>query len=614
VRPVPAITAAMCAYGRTLAEPRLSPDGEQVAFLAASYGRAQLVVVPAAGGPEQVLTAAPPPRAAPSYGGGCFDWVPGTGELVYVAGDGGLWVVPVDGGAPRALPTRGPAAAPAVSPDGRWVAHVVDGRDVAVVALDGEQWPVRLSVGADFCFDPAWTADGTSVVWHEWDVPDMPWDGGRLLQRAADGSGRPVRVAGGEGVQVQQPRPGPDGRLAYLSDASGWLNVCVDGEHVVAEPAEHGDPSWGPGQRSFCWSPDGTQLAFNRNEAGFGRLCVAPSTRARTGGADAVGVVDVAKGVHGGLSWVGRRLAAVRSGARTPTQLVVYEPDDRAGWRRTVLAHGPVAGFEAAGLSEPEAVTWRGDDGGTVHGRWYRPAAGSVAAGAAPPLITWIHGGPTGQWPVTWNARIAYFTSRGWAVLVPDHRGSTGFGRAYTQALRGRWGELDVADVAAGMRHGAEQGWWDGRRMAVMGGSAGGFTVLHLLAAHPELCAAGVDLYGVADLFDLAETTHRFEAHYLDSLVGPLPEAAARYAERSPVRFAGRITTPLLILQGADDVVVPPAQSAAIADAVRAAGGIVEHHVYPNEGHGWARPETVVDELERVTSFLRRHVLRWRAP
>jgi dipeptidyl aminopeptidase/acylaminoacyl peptidase len=214
--------------------------------------------------------------------------------------------------------------------------------------------------------------------------------------------------------------------------------------------------------------------------------------------------------------------------------------------------------------------------------------------------------------PAAFNARVAFFLDRGWAVLAPDHRGSTGWGRSYAQALRGRWGELDVADTAAGMQAAADQGWADPRRMVPIGGSAGGFTVLLLLALHPELCAAGVDLYGVADLLELDETTHRFEAHYLHGVVGPLPDAVGLYRERSPVNVADRIRAPLLILQGSADKVVPPAQSLAVAEAVRASGGVVEHHVYEDEGHGWSRPGTVVDELERTESFLRRHVLRWR--
>jgi dipeptidyl aminopeptidase/acylaminoacyl peptidase len=156
----------------------------------------------------------------------------------------------------------------------------------------------------------------------------------------------------------------------------------------------------------------------------------------------------------------------------------------------------------------------------------------------------------------------------------------------------------------------AERGWVDGRRMAVQGGSAGGYTVLLCLARHSDLFAAGVDLYGVADLFKLAEETHRFEAHYLDSLIGPLPETYARYVERSPVTVAGQIRAPLLVLQGAEDEVVPPNQSQAIVDAVRANGCSAELHLYPGEGHGWKKVANVADELIRVEKFLRRHVLR----
>jgi dipeptidyl aminopeptidase/acylaminoacyl peptidase len=180
--------------------------------------------------------------------------------------------------------------------------------------------------------------------------------------------------------------------------------------------------------------------------------------------------------------------------------------------------------------------------------------------------------------------------------------------------MAGRWGERDVSDVAAGMRASADHGWADGNRMVPMGGSAGGFTVLNLLACHPDLCAAGVDLFGVTDLFDLDETTHRFEAHYLHSVVGPLPESADAYRDRSPVSRAEHITSPLLILQGDADVVVPIAQSRAIADRLRALGRTVEMQVYEGEGHGWGKPDTIIDELERIESFLRRHVLRWRQP
>ena len=602
----------MCARGRAIAEPRLSPDGSRVAFLATAGGRAHLVVVPADGGAEVVVTSDPPPAPSRSYGGGAFDWAPDGASLVYAGGDGGLWLVAVDGGPSRCIVDGGAVSSPAVSPEGDRVAYVLDQHHVGVVPLaDGGGWPVRVSGTADFCLDPTWSPDGRRVAWHEWDVPNMAWDESRIAVAPADGSSPATTLAGGDGVAVSQPRFAPHGgAVGYLCDADGWLNLWVadpDGgsaRRLVDDDHEHGDPTWGAGQRSWCWSPDGSSVVHARNEGGFNGLHVVEVATGRS--------TPVSRGIHGGLSWVGDRLVCERSGARTPGTIVALDvaapaPDGRAA--RTLLARGPVAGFEAADLAEPVVVDWQAEDGATVHGRLYRPAQPALEP---PPLLVWIHGGPTSQKPVSFDARLAYFLDRGWAILVPDHRGSTGWGRAYTQAMAGRWGDLDVADTAAGMRVAGERGWGDQRRMVPIGGSAGGFTVLNLLAHHPDLCAAGVDLYGVTDLLDLDETTHRFEKHYLHSIVGPLPESAHRYRSRSPVSVADRITSPLLILQGLDDKVVPPAQSEAIAERLRALGRTVELHCYEGEGHGWGRPDTVIDELERTESFLRRHVLRWR--
>jgi dipeptidyl aminopeptidase/acylaminoacyl peptidase len=204
---------------------------------------------------------------------------------------------------------------------------------------------------------------------------------------------------------------------------------------------------------------------------------------------------------------------------------------------------------------------------------------------------------------------VRWFLSRGWVVLAPNPRGSTGYGRAYLRALDGQWGVADVGDTVAGIRAAGERGWTDPARVAVMGGSAGGFTALLLGAATPPVVRAVVSQYGVTDLIDLAATTHRFESRYLDTLVGPLPEAADRYRARSPVTRAAAVTVPVLALQGDADKVVPPAQAARLADALRAAGAPVELHVYEGEGHGWSRPETVIDALGRIEAFLAKWVM-----
>ena len=601
----------MVARSRNLADPRWSPDGRLVAWVDSFSGRADLVVIPADGsGPAVVVTADVPLAKS----GSPFAWTPGGDELVYAAADGRLLAVPAAGGPVRALSRDGRAAAPAVSGDGSRVAFVLerdDACDIAVVPSDGSAWPVRVSTGADWAFDPSWATDGRALAWHEWDFPDMPWDGSRIVLRPVDGStpaGPPQVVEGGEGVSVGQPRFSPDGSaLGFVCDRSGFANLWVaraDGakpQPVLEEPFEHAEPTWGPGQRSFAWSPDGTAIAVCRNEAGFGRLVVCGAELRDPARRPWRQEAQPSRGWHHGLDWGAAGIACIRSGARTPPGVTILAAD---GARRPVLAQGAPAGLEAAGPIEPEAVTWKGDDGSTVHGLLYRPPEKN------PPLLVYVHGGPTGMAATTWWPRHQFWVSRGWAVLAPNYRGSTGYGRSYTQALTGNWGEIDVADVAAGIRHAGREGWGDPGRVALDGGSAGGFTVLLLCARHPQLVRAAVARYAVADLFHLAEATHRYESRYLDRIVGPLPEAADRYRERSPVNLVGHIGTPLLVLQGDADEVVPKAQADALVEGLRRRDVSVEYHVYEGEGHGWSRPEAVADELERAEAFLTRWVLR----
>ncbi len=316
-------------------------------------------------------------------------------------------------------------------------------------------------------------------------------------------------------------------------------------------------------------------------------------------------VSEIARGVHGQLTWVGDRLAALRSGARTPTQIVVYDTSSTTTgtWERRVLAVGPVVGWDSVELPEPEEVTVE-RDGTTLHARRYVSGAGRT--------LCWIHGGPTDQWQVEFLPRVAYWWSQGWDVLVPDPRGSTGHGRAYQQALRGEWGRLDVDDTAAILAGSHARGWSVPQRTVVMGGSSGGMTVLGVLGLHDGLAAAGVALYPVTDLADVAARSHRFEAHYTLSLVGPLDDVGL-YRERSPLTFAEHIAVPLLVLHGDADPVVPIEQSLRLVERIRSSDdpthrGTVEFHVMEGEGHGFRAVDNKLAEYRLIGDFLS----RWR--
>jgi len=592
-----AVTPEMCIAGRDLTEPKLDPSGRLLAFVARGASGAAISILDLTddAGLERQLSTWPAPSPGRGTYGGCFDWQPDGTAIIYAANDGGLWRQPVPGGTAEQLTTADlerPVAAPAVAPDGSFVVYVVDLAEVWLQLLDGSAGR-RLDDGEhDFCADPAVDPGSALVTYQAWSVPDMPWDGAEAVTVAADGSSRTSFRP--DGAAVQQPRFAPDGTPLRVHDGTGWLQVWW-GDHPLvagAEATEHADASWGQGQVSYATSPDGRRVAFTRNERGFGRLCVASVNDGA--------VTPIAKGWHGQLSWRADRMAALRSGARTPTQVVIYDTDT---WERRAVAIGPVAGWDAVNLVEPEPVEID-LDGTVLHARRYC----SPRIDGDRCLLVMIHGGPTGQWPVTFMPRLAYWVDRGWDVLVPDHRGSTGYGRAYQQALNGRWGDLDVVETVAWIDHAHASGWSEPARTVVMGGSSGGFTVLGVLGRNSGRVAGGIALYPVTDLADLAARSHRFEAHSTERLVGPLSDTEL-YASRSAASLVGRIVDPLLVLHGTADPAVPVEGTIAFVEAMRATGRAdVELHLFEGEGHGFRQPENQLAEYRLIEEFMARVV------
>jgi dipeptidyl aminopeptidase/acylaminoacyl peptidase len=605
----------MIASLRALSEPRWSDDGAGAFVLETHDGRANLLRLPLDGGPILRLTSDPAPAPAGAYAGGFY--TVRSDALAFVGADGKLWLIslPRGGQARRIITGEGRVSAPTFSPDGKLIAYVADDGKTSSIGLadaDGQDWPRRVPVQADFAIDPAWSPDGRQLAWLEWDVPNMGWDESRVVIYDLDTGERRV-VLGEAEVACAQPRWSPTGKtLAFLCDKGGYLNLwraAGDGSAPAPwheEAIEHGGPQWSSGASTYAWSPDGGQIALGRNEDGVWKIGLLDINET-TGAISAARHLGPERGSYSSLRWSprGDALLALHHGPTLPPTVVSI--DLSSGKARGIYTSA-VGGLTGEGMRSPESLAWQSADGLTLHGFFYRPAQANDGQ-ANIPLLVMIHGGPTGQSPIDWNPTAQYFAQRGWGVFVPNVRGSTGYGRAYTQALRNEWGGKDMADIVAGVAAVVALGWADAGRVVPWGGSAGGYAVLQLLATYPERFKAGVSLFGVTDLFNLARTTHRLEAHYLDRIVGPLPEAAARYREWSPFFHVERFQAPVLLLQGEIDNVVPKDQATALEEGLRRAGKTVEMEIYPGEGHGWARAHTISAYLTRMERFLQDYVL-----
>jgi dipeptidyl aminopeptidase/acylaminoacyl peptidase len=600
-----------------------SDQSGTLVWLEERSGRGVLVVQPADGQAAYDLNSELSVRARVGYGGGDFSVSQGI-VLFADSGSGRLYRQPLaQGGAVPITPSFGSAAAPALSPDGKWVmfVHSYQGQDcLAVVDAQGKFWPQKLASGADFYMQPSWHPASEWISWVEWDHPNMPWDGTRLkLARLTLTAGslpeikQEMTLAGGVAVSIFQPQFSPDGKfLAYAADPQNWwqlyLHELESGEtrQLTFAAAEHGLAAWVQGMRTFTFRDDGRQIAFIRSQDGstsLWQMDLESNQEERLTQVDEYTYLAQICSTPQGL-------ALIASGADLPLCILMINlgvkqnPLPNRTVRRAVGDELPTSAY-----SKPQAVTWTGLDGGPVHGLFYSPQNERNEGIGKPPLMVMIHGGPTSHVTNAYNLRNQFFTSRGYAVLEVNYRGSTGYGREYRDRLRGNWGVLDVQDAVSGVRWLSDTGQVDSSRCVISGGSAGGFTVLKALEDYPGFFKAGICLFGVSNQFTLAAETHKFEAHYSDSLLGPLPEAAQVYRERSPIFFIDRIQDPMAIFQGDIDNVVPRSQSDDVVAALQRRGVPHVYHVYSGEGHGFRKAETIEHMYTAIDKFLRQYVI-----
>lgn len=456
--------------------------------------------------------------------------------------------------------------------------------------------------GPEFVSDPRWSPDGGQLCWLQWNHPNMPWDETELVVRADDSS--EVVVAGGEDESVSQPTWAPDGSLYFLSDRSGWWNLyrwsqITDStgsvEPVFVIEAEVGRPQWVFGLSRYALLEDGRIVAAACRDA-FDRLHVVEADGSAR-------ELDLPYSVYGQLRAVPGGVVCV-AGSPTAEPAVVAISADDGGMQ--VLSAARDLGLDETWFSTPEAVSFpSGRDRRTAHALVYPPTNPDVSPpdGELPPLLVMIHGGPTSMAQPLLDLSVQYWTSRGFVVADVNYGGSTGYGRPYRDLLRGSWGVVDVEDCVACAEALAATGRVDPARMAITGGSAGGYTTLAVMTFAPGIFSAGASHYGVADLALLAADTHKFESRYLDRLVGPLPESQGLYDQRSPIKHAEGLQTPLAVFQGSEDKVVPPEQAELLVAALEANGIPHAAVFFEGEQHGFRKAENIRAALDGELSF-----------
>jgi dipeptidyl aminopeptidase/acylaminoacyl peptidase len=464
---------------------------------------------------------------------------------------------------------------------------------VAVPAAGEEDEGHTLVTGSDFYSFPRPSPDGTKLAWTSWDHPRMPWDGTELwvADLSADGTlGEPQLIAGGHEESVFQPEWSPDGTLHFISDRSGWWNLYRragdEDEALAPMDAEFGVPQWIFGISTYTFLPDGTIACAYASE-GVGRLGLLRP------GAEAIEDLE-ATHLPADLPCLRSRGSQLFYVGASPTEFAAVVSLDTETGELEVLARSIEQEIDRGYVSVPRSIEFPTENDLTAHALFYPPHNKDAEAPAdeRPPLVVSSHGGPTAAAGPELDARIQFWTSRGFAYVDVNYGGSTGYGREYRERLRGNWGIVDTQDCLNAARHLAEIGEADGGRLAIRGGSAGGYTTLCALAFH-DLFDAGASYYGVAEAESLARDTHKFESRYLDGLFGPWPEAAEVFRERSPIYAADHISCPVILFQGLEDEVVPPAQAEEMVAALERNGIPYAYLAFEGEQHGFRRAETI---------------------
>jgi dipeptidyl aminopeptidase/acylaminoacyl peptidase len=500
-----------------------------------------------------------------------------------------------------------------VAPSGRSLIcvreqHRDDGgtvNELVVLPTDGSAAPRPIATGHDFFSTPRFSPDGQRLAWLSWDHPNMPWDGSELWVANVGPNGALADsrlVAGGPDESIFQPEWSPDGALHYVSDRTGWWNLYHNGrpEPLVQMEAEFGYPQWGFGMSRYAFLAGG-RIAAIFSKDGLDHLGVIPA------GGGSIETLDLDYTSYERPHLVGDERSRLWFVAGSPSQPPAIVALHVSSGKGQVLKRSTDEAPDPTYVALPRAFDFPTGDRVTAHALYYPPANKDYRAPERerPPLIAIGHGGPTGAANTQLELELQYWTSRGFAVVDVNYRGSTGYGVAYRRLLDGAWGVADVEDCINAALYLAERGDIDRDRLIIRGSSAGGYTTLCALAFR-NVFAVGASYYGIGDAEALAVDTHKFESRYCDRLIGPYPAARELYRSRSPVHFADLLSCPIILFQGLEDEVVPPAQAEAMADAMRRKGLPFAHVSFEGEQHGFRKAETVQRALDAELYFYSR--------
>ncbi|HEX2910905.1 MAG TPA: S9 family peptidase [Chloroflexia bacterium] len=600
----PSFTAGMLAQLRHVGEPFWSPNGRYLFYPQDFDARTDIMRLDLQTGQTLQVTTDVEAGGLLKIAMSGRDISPDGKQLVYLSGkDGKLWLIPAGGGVARRLTphVEGTQHSSVFSPDGSKVAYIAafgDNQDIAVVSSDGEGWPSRVSRGEHFVFDPQWIPGGERLVYGEHDNMRMAFYETRLVMADLKSGELKTLVDGwGKNTVYSAPRPSPDGRwLAYVSNESGWNNVYIlnlesgNTRPLAPGEVEQGEPTW---------SPDGKGLIYTVNQ----HCSIGLSFTSLEGQTI---VIEQGDGICEGSSFApdGKRLAYLKQSEVSPPNIYLYDFAERQSRPITAVE---VGGMEQAGLVKAEVVHWTSPDGLEIEGLLYVP--NEVQPGKHP-LLLHIHGGPIAQYNRRWDASVQHWVSRGWVVIEPNFRGSTGYGREFRDKLRGTWGHEDMLDNIGAIDYAQQRGLIDPTKVVAWGGSGGGYATNLLLGKWPERFKAGVSLVGVSNFVSFPEQTDRIARPLIEELLGSRHENFELYGERSPVSFAQHIKAPLMIIMGAEDRRVPAIQGEEMVEALKKAGKTdFEYISYEGEGHGWRKVATLLDHHQHMYEFLKKWVL-----